>query len=109
MDIFGKLGYDPEDNEIIDSISTSIDNFSDQDNVYKCINPTRLISTTFYDRDELFTNWKPWNCVIQESGFINDNKFYKEFPEDILGSIETCTKVKVYQNGNIIETQYYKE
>lgn len=109
MDIFGKLGYDPEDNEIIDGISTSISSFSDQDDVYKCINPTRLIPTTFYDEDELFTNWKPWNCIIQDTGFMNNDEFCKEFPEDTLTSIEVYTRVRIYQNGTIIETQYYKE
>lgn len=109
MDIFGELDSDIEGNLLIINISTDIDNFSEDSNVYKCVAPSLLVTTAPSDWDELTLYWKPWNCRVEQYGYLYRNKFYPEDSEEVPDNIELQVKVDIYSNGKLINTKYYIE
>lgn len=109
MDIFGELDSDIEGNLLIINISTDINNFSEDLNVYKCVSPSLLVTTAPSDWDELTLYWKPWNCIIEDYGYLYKDKFYSEDSDEIPDNIELQVKLDTYNNGKLVNTIYCLE
>lgn len=110
MDIFGQLDRDVEGNLSICNISTNIDSFDGDDSrIYKCIQPSILVTTIPYDWDELLLYWKPWDCKIKKLGYLWNDEFHPEDSEEVPEDTELQVKVDTYSNGKLVNTEYYKE